>query len=224
MTRFMYDSQWGWADDVWTELNVLPSMPIIYEPQKKVLFLIMWNMIKWSYFPKKLLFIFYRQKLGTNQRNRQPTEAEIQEESHYKAALKLSNTPPYYRSSIAAETPLENEYAYVEDFLPPPPAADGVPMNKIISSQQLQYPNSTANHYGALGLLSKQSSMHPMLQGQNSGCERVPRHYFQPDPDMATNGSGYSHHVFADGHNPRPLSPLHSVPPPPSQMLKYPPS
>ena len=65
---------------------------------------------------------------------------DITEESHYKATLQLSNPPPYYRSSTG-ESPLENEYAYVEDFLPPHPALDGAPMNKIVPSQQAQYPS-----------------------------------------------------------------------------------
>ena len=135
--------------------------------------------------------------------------------------MKISNPPPYYRSDNA-ESPLENEYAYVEDFLPLPPPTDGVPMNKIIAPQQVQYPASAANHYGALGLSNKQN-VDAVLQGQNSGCERVPaRHYFELDPDMTTNGNNYSHHVFVDGHNPRPQPPLHGLPAPPSQMLKYP--
>ena len=133
----------------------------------------------------------------------------------------MSYPPPYYRSANA-ESPLENEYAYVEDFLPPPPPTDGVPMNKMMASQQVAYPGSTANHYGALGLSNKQGA-HPMLQGQSSGCDRVPtRHYFELDPDMTTNGNNYSHHVFVDGHNPRAQPPIHSVPAPSSQILKYP--
>lgn len=164
-----------------------------------------------------------RQKLLANQRNRQSAPADMKDfpqESHYKASLKLSNPPPYYRSS-SGESPLENEYAYVEDFLPSPPPMEGVPMNKLAASQPTQYPSSTANHYGALGLSS--SKQNPMLHGQSSMCERAPRHYFELDPEMATNGNNYSHRVFADGHSSRPLPIPHCLPPPPSQMLKYPP-
>ena len=76
------------------------------------------------------------------------------------------------------ESPLENEYAYVEDFFPPPPppAPPAIPLNKF---DHMVGPGP--NHID----FSKQRPplQSPRLQDSCHEC-RESRHYFELDPDM----------------------------------------
>ncbi len=121
-------------------------------------------------------------------------------QGHYKDALKLSSpAPPSYSRSAAGagtgageDSPPENEYAYVEDFLPTPPM-ESVPMNKMLASYPA--PASALNHYGALGLSGKQAYPVPVV----CGGERAPppRHYFELDVDMMQPGALHGGNAYA---------------------------
>lgn len=95
-----------------------------------------------------------------------------------------------------SESSQENEYAYVEDFFPPPPPLSTIPMNKI--NRYAPEPNlggPDVNHYELNKSPDDYNPQGNMLPPRNSvqghrhppevctDC-RDPRHYFELDPGM----------------------------------------
>ncbi len=139
----------------------------------------------------------FRQRRHSEQQQQYAAAARMKQiqDDHYKATLKLSNPPPYY--SPSPDSPVENEYAYVEDILPGPHLSSDATQSKLVVAPQHTGP--LTNQYGALGapkpaIGPATGTHHVMYPRQNViGCEecRDPRHYFELDHDP--HGAHCSH-------------------------------
>ena len=96
---------------------------------------------------------------------------------------------------------MENEYAYVEDFLPSQFPSSNTALDKVKVMQQ--HPNTLANHYGTLGCGTNsglvEGSHHVMHPHHDiPGCEqcRELAHYFELDKNTHP---GHNAHIMLPG-------------------------